>query len=65
VSGWTNVRFVRVPAEADLLAEQSLDQAILAEIRERLKKSRAAADEYQRLEAALAALTARPTAALR
>jgi len=40
------------------MADEPLDRRILREIRERLKESRAAMEEYQRLEAALAALNA-------
>jgi hypothetical protein len=41
--------------EADM-ADEPLDRRILREIRDRLKQSRAAVEEYQRLEAALKAL---------
>jgi hypothetical protein len=38
------------------MAEEPLDRRISREIRERLKQSRAAVEEYARLEAALEAL---------
>jgi hypothetical protein len=40
------------------MADEPLDRRILREIRERLKQSQAAVEEYRRLEAALAALDA-------